>query len=73
VDIGTAEGRDDRDADGIPDAVADARLLRDALAEAGFHEGTDLAYMEDPGAPHNEAAWARRAEAILRFLCRGLD
>ncbi len=59
LDIGTAEG---------PNAVQGARALRDALVAKGWTEGVDLAYVEDVGAPHNEDAWAGRADGMLRFL-----
>ena len=59
VDIGTEEG----------DAhVANAKLLRDALAEKGWVEGEDLRYTEIPGATHTEAAWAERVSPVLRYL-----
>jgi hypothetical protein len=48
--------------------VADARLLRDAFAAKGWREGLDLHYEEDPGAGHNESAWAFRFGPVLKFL-----
>jgi len=59
-DIGTAEADEE--------TVADARALRDALVAKGWTEGDDLAYLEVPGARHNEAAWAARIDRILEFL-----
>ena len=59
VDIGSAEG---------DTALPDARLLRDALKEKGWKEGTDLAYQEFDGAQHNEASWAARFDKVLLFL-----
>jgi hypothetical protein len=49
-------------------SVADARALRDALVAKGWTPGKDLSYLEAPGAEHNEDAWARRVEPMLRFL-----
>jgi predicted alpha/beta superfamily hydrolase len=59
VDIGTKEGET---------AVADARLLRDALVSKGWTVNRDLHYAEAEGAVHDEAAWARRVEPILKYL-----
>ena len=59
LDIGTAEDAD---------SVAAVRDLRDALIAKGWKPGADLAYIEAPGAQHNEAAWAARVGPMLTFL-----
>ena len=46
-------------------AVRPVRRLREVLAAAGWPAS---AYLESPGAGHDEAAWARRVPAMLRFL-----
>jgi predicted alpha/beta superfamily hydrolase len=46
----------------------DVRRCRDALLAAGFREGVDLRYVEEPGAVHREDAWAGRLSDALRFL-----
>jgi len=62
VDTGTQEGR-------FPQRIVrDTRHLREALCRKGWQDGVDLAYVEDDGALHNEAAWGRRMPWILRFL-----
>lgn len=48
--------------------VSVVRLLHTLLQEMGYQEGRDLRYVEDKGAGHNEAAWARRLPDALRFL-----
>ncbi|MDX2141154.1 MAG: alpha/beta hydrolase-fold protein, partial [Chloroflexota bacterium] len=48
------------------------RELRDVLLVRGYVAGQSLMYVEDEGAPHNEAAWARRLPAALRFLLDGV-
>jgi predicted alpha/beta superfamily hydrolase len=59
LDMGTAEGlRHLRDAD----------LLHQRLMKRGWHDNVDLAYQRDPGAVHDEAAWASRFPNVLRFL-----
>jgi enterochelin esterase-like enzyme len=55
LDIGTGEGAQ---------AVQGARALRDALAARGW----PAQYLEAAGEGHDEAAWARRVPAMLRFL-----
>jgi predicted alpha/beta superfamily hydrolase len=55
LDMGTGEG----DA-----ALHGARRLRDALRQRGW----PVAYLEQAGAGHDEAAWAARVEPMLRFL-----
>ena len=51
--------------------VSVMRLLRKLLQEMGYQEGRDLRYVEDKGAGHSEAAWARRLPEALRFLLGG--
>jgi predicted alpha/beta superfamily hydrolase len=59
LDMGTAEGlRHLRDAD----------LLHQRLLDRGWRDSVDLAYQRDPGAVHDEQAWARRFPNVLRFL-----
>lgn len=65
LDIGTLEGVTPEEHTRWRDG---ARALRDALLALGFVEGRDLAYLEDEGAVHNEAAWAGRLDRALRFL-----
>ena len=60
-DIGTEEGSDG-------ETVDDARALRDALVAKGWTLGDDLAYLEVPGAQHNETYWAARIDRILEYL-----
>lgn len=58
LDMGGSEGRD---------GLQDARSLRDALLKRGWTT-KNLRYYEEPGAQHNEEAWARRFDLILGFL-----
>lgn len=55
LDVGLDEG---------PGALDGVRRLRAALQARGWAP----AYLEQPGAGHDEAAWAARFEAMLRFL-----
>jgi predicted alpha/beta superfamily hydrolase len=45
-----------------------AAVLRDKLTEKGWRLYDDLQFFEDEGATHSESAWARRLDAVLRFL-----
>ncbi len=59
LDMGTAEGlRHLRDTD----------LLHQRLLKRGWRDHIDLAYQRDPGAVHDELAWASRFPNALRFL-----
>jgi predicted alpha/beta superfamily hydrolase len=57
VDMGTNEDAN---------AIAEARVLRDALVAKGWT--SDLKYVEITGAAHNETAWAARFGDALRYL-----
>ncbi len=59
LDVGTAEGRV-----AVRDARAMARLLRRTAASPR----PSVNYLEERGARHHEAAWARRFELAARFL-----
>jgi len=67
IDAGTAEG-EPAGSEPVPAYVADVRAVRDLAVEAGMVFGRDLGGLEDPGAPHNEAAWAARLDGIFLFL-----
>ena len=62
LDIGTHEG---------PDALEDARQMKELLEQRDFLPGATLSYFEDQGARHNERAWARRFRKVLPFLLGG--
>ena len=44
------------------------RRMRELLEHKGYRPGADLLYVEENGAHHGEAAWARRLPDALRFL-----
>ena len=62
VDVGTEEGKQE---------LNDVARLRNQLTTLGYKLGRDLLYIVEPGAGHNEAAWARRMGKELRFLLGG--
>ena len=59
IDIGTNEGAE---------AVRQTAKLADILTNKGFKPEEDLVCVFDPGAEHNEKAWARRFPMMLKFL-----
>ena len=67
LDMGTNEGRDSRDSAGAQKAIAEVRLLREALVTKGWKD-ENLRYLEAEGGEHNEKAWAARVPEILTFL-----
>lgn len=72
LDIGTLEGRRNRRLRTPPKSPSGAmrrlRRLRRVLEEKGFRCGDDLAWIEEPGGRHDEAAWSRRLPEMLEFL-----
>ncbi len=79
LDIGGKEGdvvqrlvpENSLDLDAAHQAYVDGvRGLRDGLLMRGYRLNESLLYVEDPDAPHNEAAWAERLPAALRFLLK---
>ena len=63
-EVGRQDERDDRDMNGVIDAIQDTRELIDAMVEKGFRRGKDLEYLEVEGG-HNVETWAR---ALPQFL-----
>ena len=59
LDVGIDEG---------PDEVADVRRLRDQLVDRGYRLDDTLRYVEEEGAEHHEARWARRFRDALPFI-----
>lgn len=50
------------------DGMKLTQLARDALLANGFRNGPDFQYFLAQGASHNEAAWSKRLNKVLRFL-----
>jgi enterochelin esterase-like enzyme len=42
-----------------------------ALKDKGFQEGRDFAFVRDPAAEHNEAAWGKRLARALMLVTHG--
>jgi predicted alpha/beta superfamily hydrolase len=77
LDIGTNEASDWRDRLTFNRFsrryVQSVREMCDLLREKGYRDGETLLYVEERGAIHNEADWARRLPDALRFLLGGLS
>lgn len=57
--VGTKEETDDRDGNGVVDAVQDTTELIDELGRKGWSQDGTLAYVQAEGGEHNEASWAK--------------
>ena len=64
-EAGTMDETDDRDGNGVIDAIQDTTELIDELTQRGLPRGRDLVYREIKGGRHNEATWA---QALPEFL-----
>ncbi len=64
---GTRDETEDRDGNGVIDAIQDTTELMDELVAQGFRPGHDLAYHEIEGGEHHESTWARALPEFLRW------
>lgn len=66
-EAGTRDETDDRDGNGVIDAIQDTTELLAELETRGYRRGTDFTYVEIAGGEHNEATWARALPAFLQW------
>ena len=66
-EAGTADETDDRDGNGVIDAIQDTTEFIDELERLGLRRGAAVAYHEIPGGEHNEATWALALPVFLRW------
>lgn len=66
LEAGKQDERDDRDGNGVIDAIQDTRELMDALTTQGFREGRGMTYFEVDGG-HDPATWGRALPEFLRW------
>lgn len=71
LDMGTREGIRRSGRVQTNPALAQTRHLKQVLQMRGYHEGHDLAYLEDRGASHNEWWWGQRLHLPLLFFFGG--
>ena len=70
-EAGTADEKDDRDGNGVIDAIQDTTEFIDELVAKGFRRGSDVAYHEIAGGEHNERTWAQALPVFLRWALPG--
>jgi enterochelin esterase-like enzyme len=63
-EVGRQDEKDDRDMNGVIDAIQDTRELIDVLVEKGFRTGNDLQYLEVEGG-HNVETWGKELPQFL--------
>ena len=68
---GTEDEKDDRDGNGVIDAIQDTTELIDELVTRGFVRGRDVVYRETPGGRHHPSTWARELPEFLRWAFPG--
>ena len=64
-EAGSLDETDDRDGNGVIDAIQDTTELMDEIARVGPPRGPALRYVEMPGGRHNEETWG---QALPQFL-----
>lgn len=64
---GTRDETEDRDGNGVIDAIQDTTELIDELVAKGFRRDRDVAYHEIAGGEHHASTWARALPEFLRW------
>lgn len=64
-EAGTQDETDDRDNNGVIDAIQDTTELMDELRAKGYVDGEDMLYVQVEGGQHNQATWG---EVLPEFL-----
>jgi iron(III)-enterobactin esterase len=64
---GTDDEQDDRDNNGVIDAIQDTTELIDELARKGFRRGIEMVYTQVEGGEHNQATWGFILPYFLRW------
>ncbi|MDB6114353.1 MAG: Enterochelin esterase [Lacunisphaera sp.] len=66
-EAGTRDETEDRDGNGVIDAIQDTTELMAELAAKGFRAGTEMAYHQVEDGEHHETTWARALPHFLRW------
>ncbi|MBI2514018.1 MAG: esterase family protein [Opitutae bacterium] len=66
-EAGTADETDDRDGNGVIDAIQDTTELIDELTAKEFRRDVDVAYHEIAGGHHHESTWAEALPVFLKW------
>ena len=67
LQTGTEDEQEDRNNNGIIDAIDDTLDIIKALKKLGYREGNDIHYVEVKGGQHNLPTWAKVMPAFLRW------
>lgn len=67
LQTGTEDETDDRDKDGVIDAVGDTRDLVRLLLHKGYDYWRDMRYVEVPGGKHNQDTWGQLMPDFLQW------
>jgi enterochelin esterase-like enzyme len=64
---GTLDEKEDRDHNGVIDAIQDTTELMDELESKGFRRGLDMIYTQVEGGEHNQRTWGFILPYFLRW------
>ncbi|HMO39802.1 MAG TPA: alpha/beta hydrolase-fold protein [Saprospiraceae bacterium] len=64
---GTDDEKEDRNHNGVIDAIDDTLDVIRALQKLGYHEGSDIQYLEVKGGQHNLPTWAKVMPVFLQW------
>ncbi|MCB0615433.1 MAG: esterase family protein [Phaeodactylibacter sp.] len=70
LQAGTEDEQEDRNKNGIIDAIDDTLDLIKELKKLGYHEGRDIRYVEVAGGQHNPATWGKVMPDFLQWAFR---
>jgi iron(III)-enterobactin esterase len=66
-EAGTRDETDDRDGNGVIDAIQDTTELIDALVALGYTSDADVVYVQVEGGQHSPATWAQALPTFLTW------
>ncbi len=66
-EAGTLDEKEDRDNNGVIDAIQDTTELMDELERKGFRRGFDMIYVQAEGGEHNQRTWGFVLPYFLRW------
>jgi enterochelin esterase-like enzyme len=67
MEAATRDETDDRDNNGVIDAIQDTLELIEALESVGYQVGKEVVYVEVEGGRHNYETWSKIFPDFLRW------
>jgi enterochelin esterase-like enzyme len=67
-EAGTHDETDDRDNNGVINAIQDTTELMDELRSKGYVDGEDMLYVQVEGGQHNPATWGQALPEFLKWV-----